>query len=220
MKPKQQMILSLCLIAAFALWTAAVSLVDVQAIGPDASTVGFAALNSAFHRLTGVHMSLYLLTDWLSLVPVGFVMGFAGLGLVQWIARRHLSRVDLSLFVLGGFYIAVMAVYVLFEFWVINHRPVWIDGVLEASYPSSTTLLVLCVMPTSILQLRSRIHNLLCRRCITLVLSAFTLFMAMGRLISGVHWLSDIIGSVLLSAGLVLMYHSAARGSVLSSASE
>ena len=28
-----------------------------------------------------------------------------------------------------------------------------------------------------------------------------------GRLVSGVHWLSDIVGGMLVSAGLVMIYH-------------
>lgn len=53
-----------------------VSLIDVRAIGPNGSTVGFAALNGRIHDLTGVHMTLYILTDWLGLVPVAFMLGF------------------------------------------------------------------------------------------------------------------------------------------------
>ena len=97
--------------------------------------------------------------------------------------------------------------YLFFESVVINYRPVLINGFLESSYPSSTTLLVMCVMPTAIMQLTSRITNILLRNIIAGIIIAFTAFMVIGRLISGVHWLSDIIGGALLSAGLVLMYH-------------
>ena len=199
---------SVCLLVAVALWTAAVCLIDVQPIGPQGSTVGFASVNQFVHALTGVHMSLYTITDWLELVPFGFAASFALLGLMQWIRRKHLLKVDRNILVLGVFYVVVAAVYVLFEHFPVNYRPILINGLPETSYPSSTTLLVMCVMPTSALQMEGRIRNTLLRRCITLIISAFTVFMVIGRLVSGVHWFSDIIGSILLSAGLVLMYYS------------
>ena len=194
------------LFAAFLLWTAAVCTVDLQSIGPLGSIVGLATLNRWFHRLTGVHMFLYTLTDWLSLIPLGVMVGFALMGLVQWIGRRSLKKVDRSLFVLGGFYLAVMGVYGFFECVVVNYRPVLIDGVLEASYPSSTTMLVMCVVPTAVMQLNDRIENKMLRKWLSGAMIVFTVFMVTARLISGVHWLSDIIGGGLISAALVMTY--------------
>ena len=202
----RELCIALCLLAAFVLWTALVRLTDVQEIGPRGSAVGFATVNKAFHDLTGVHMSLYIITDWLGLVPIGVAMGFAILGLAQWIRRKRLLQVDRSILALGGFYLAVIAVYVFFEMVVINYRPVLIDGFLEASYPSSTTMLVLCVMPTAIMQLNARIKNRGIKRCVAFAIAAFTAFMVIGRLIAGVHWATDIIGAVLLSTGLFMLY--------------
>lgn len=194
------------LLAAFALWTLAVQHIDVQAIGPNGSSVGFAGLNSWVHDLTGVHMGLYVLTDWLGLVPMGFVLGFAVLGLVQWMRRRKLFRVDHDILLLGGFYLLVLILYLVFETVAVNARPVLIDGRLEASYPSSTTMLVLCVIPTAMMQLRARIRNTKVRTIVLTILAVFTACMVVGRLIAGVHWFTDIIGGVLLSAGLVALY--------------
>ncbi len=196
----------ICITAAFLLWTVAVRFIDVAAIGPGESTVGFATINQFAHNLTGVHMSLYTITDWLGLVPIGFAMGFALRGLCQWIKRKHLLKVDYSIFVLGGFYIATAAVYIFFERVVINYRPVLINGYLEASYPSSTTMLVMCVMPTAIMQLNSRIKNATSKRWVRFVIMAFIAFMVVGRFVSGVHWFTDIVGGALVSAGLVLLY--------------
>ena len=196
------------LLGAFVVWTATVRLVDVQLIGPQGSAVGLATINSWVHNLTGVHMSLYTVTDWLGLVPIGVAMGFALLGLIQWIKRKHLRQVDFSILVLGGFYLLVMAAYVLFEVFVINYRPVLINGCLEASYPSSTTMLVLCVMPTTLMQLNARIKSQTLKRWVGFGITAFILFMVIGRLLSGVHWFTDIIGGALLSAGLVMLYYS------------
>ena len=199
-----------CMLLAFLLWTVAIQFVDVQAIGPQESSVGFATINQFVHNLTGVHMSLYTITDWLGLVPLMFVMGFGTLGLIQWIKRKHLLKVDYSILVLGGFYIIVMAVYVLFEMLVVNYRPVLISGILEPSYPSSTTMLVGCVMPTALMQIKVRINNEKLRKWITCLVWIFTAFMVIARLISGVHWCTDIIGGILLSAGLVMMYYALA----------
>ena len=209
MKQKRQFAASVELLGAFVLWTLAVRWVDVQSIGPEGSAVGFATVNRVLHRLTGVHMGLYMLTDWLGLVPVAVGMGFGILGLAQWIRRRSLWKVDRSILVLGGFYLVVIAVYVLFESVVINYRPVLINGFLEASYPSSTTLLVLCVMPTAWLQLRSRIKHRLFKSTASVAIGAFTAFMVVGRFFSGVHWFTDIVGGALLSASLVGLYRSA-----------
>ena len=196
------------MLAVFVLWTVLICFVDVQAIGPRQSSVGFATLNGYIHNLTGVNMSLYIITDWLGLVPIGVAFGFAVLGIVQCIKRKSLLKVDRSILTLGGFYIVVMAVYILFEIVVINYRPTLIDGYLEASYPSSTTILVMCVMPTAMMQLRTRIKNDLFRRCVMLTITVFITFMVIGRLVSGVHWITDIIGGALLSTAIVLMYYS------------
>ena len=151
-------------------------------------------------------MTLYTITDWLSIVPICFVIAFGILGFIQLINRKNILKVDYDILVLGGFYVTVMAMYVLFEMIVVNYRPVLIEGVLEASYPSSTTMLVMCIMPTTIMQLNRRIKSIRLKGMVSFILSLFTAFMVVGRLISGVHWLSDIIGGALLSIGLVMMY--------------
>ena len=195
------------MLAVFVLWTVLIRFVDVKAIGPRESSVGFATLNGYVHNLTGVNMSLYVVTDWLGLVPIGVAFGFAVLGLVQWIKRKSLLKVDRSILALGGFYIVVMAVYILFEIVVINYRPTLINGYLEASYPSSTTMLVMCVMPTAMMQFSTRIKNNLFRRCVMFTITVFIAFMVIGRFLSGVHWVTDIIGGALFSTAIVFMYY-------------
>ena len=193
------------LLCVFALWTVAVCFLDVSPIGPNGSTVGFATLNGWFHRLTGVHMSLYVITDWLGLVPVAVCLAFAVLGLCQWMSRKSIAKVDCDLLLMGAFYVVTIAVYLLFETVVINYRPVLMEGFLEVAYPSSTTLLVLCVMLTALMWLRSRTAP----RWIAVVIVLFIAFMVLGRLISGVHWLTDILGGVFLGGGLTMAYAAA-----------
>ena len=193
-------------LAVFFMFTLTVRFIDVEAVGAAGSSVGFSTINQSVHEFFGVHMPLYTVTDRLSIVPVGVMLGFTILGLAQWIGRKSLFRVDADILALGGFYIVVMGVYLLFEAFAVNYRPVLINGQLEASYPSSTTVLVLCVMLTAEIQIRARIKKKWLRRAISFFSIAFAAFMVIGRLLSGVHWITDIVGGVLLSAGLVLMY--------------
>ena len=194
------------LIAAFALWTALVQIVDVRPVGQNGTDIGFATFNTWFHGLTGVHMGIYTATDWLGLVPVAVCLGFGALGAMQLIRRRSLLAVDPDLLLLGVHYVAVAAAYLVFEAFPINYRPIPIDGVMETSYPSSTTLLVLGVMPTLACQAATRMEAGLAKGAIVASVSAFSALMVVGRLVSGVHWATDIVGSVLLAAGLFAMY--------------
>ena len=200
---------SIVFFLAFVLWTALVRFADVQAVGPNASEVGFATLNGWFHRLTGTHMSIYTITDWLGLVPILVCLVFAGLGFVQLVKRRSLFRVDGDILMLGLYYVVVIACYLFFEMVPINYRPVLIEGHLEASYPSSTTLLVLCVMPTLIFQVKRRVRNAKMKKMVIAGTVLFSAGMVAGRLVSGVHWLTDIVGAVLLSAALFSTYQAA-----------
>ena len=194
------------LLLAFALWTVLICRVDVQQAGPQGTRVGFAALNTAFHRLSGVHMTLYAITDWLGLVPIGVCLGFGALGLVQLLRRKRLRRVDPDLLLLGAYYVLVILGYLFFEAVPVNYRPILIEGRLEASYPSSTTLLVLSVMPTLQLQVGRRSKNAAVRGAVCAFAVLFSTFMVIGRLLSGVHWLTDIVGAVFLSIGLFFIY--------------
>lgn len=205
-KAKKHFYLGVLFLTAFIIWTFLLRLIDVRAIGPNDSVVGFATINRFVHNWTGTNMKLYVITDWLGIVPLATAFLFAALGMWQWLKRRKISKVDYSLLVLGGFYIAVITAYLLFENVVVNYRPILIDGVLEASYPSSTTMLVLTVMPTAIMQHKERIKNNVYKKIIVVIMLVFILFMVIGRLMSGVHWFTDIIGGVLLSAGLVNGY--------------
>jgi undecaprenyl-diphosphatase len=181
--------------------------VDLKPIGPDNSTVGFATINGYFHRLTGTNMTLYTITDWLGLVPIFVALFFGVIGLVEWIKRKSILKVDFGILTLGSFYIVVMLVYILFEKVVINYRPMLINGVLEVSYPSSTTLLTMCVMPTAIIEFKELIKSKFLNKFLTYAIIIFTAFMVISRLLSGVHWLTDIIGGALLSTSLVTLYY-------------
>lgn len=197
------------LIACFIVWTLLIQKVDVQPLGVEGTDIGFATINCWFHELTGVHMEIYTVTDWLGLVPIFVCMIFGGVGCVQLIKRRSLFKVDYDIVILGVYYFLVILVYLIFEMIPINYRPILMEGFMEKSYPSSTTLLVLGVMPTVIEQVSRRTENVVVKNVIKVMVISFSIFMVWGRLIAGVHWLTDIVGSIMLSMGMFCLYRSA-----------
>ena len=206
---KKSLLIGSIFIAMFAVWTVLILTVDVQPLGQNGTGIGFATFNCWFHHFTGVNMVIYTITDWMGLVPVAICLSFAGIGLVQLIKRRSLFRVDADIMILGVYFVIVFLAYAIFEMIPINYRPILIEGKMEASYPSSTTLLGLSVMPALIEQIQRRLSGITAKRIIKIVEIAFSAFMVIGRLVSGVHWFTDIVGGVLLSAGVFMLYKAA-----------
>ena len=211
MTMKQKLwLLPAALWAAFVLFTLLLTCVDVQSIGTQGSAVGFATVNGWAFQLLGVHLIWYHITDWLGVAAIAIAFGFAVVGLYQWVKRKSLRKVDRHILVLGGFYLLVIGCYIFFEKVVINSRPILMDGNLEASYPSSHTMIVVSIMATA-----SMVFRALCPQkkgwCLAVDIFAAVVIAVtvMGRLIAGVHWLTDIVGGLLLSAALVVSYWAA-----------
>lgn len=203
MKKKTYFKLGLLFIVLFIFWTLAIQMIDVQPKGINGTNIGFATMNLFIHHLIGTNMTLYIITDWLGLIPFMICFIFALLGLCQWIQKKNLFKVDADLFVLGFYYLIVIGSYLIFEMIPINYRPILIDGRMEVSYPSSTTLLTLSVMLSFYDQLNRRVKV---NKITNSIIILFTLFMVIGRLISGVHWLSDIVGAIGISFGYYYLY--------------
>lgn len=208
-KGKRLLMVGGVLIVGFTIWTLLVQKIDVQPLGVKGTNIGFATINCWFHGLTGVHMEIYTITDWLGLVPIFICIIFGWIGCIQWIKRRSLIKVDYDIIFLGVYYLIVIVGYFIFEIIPINYRPILIEGYLEASYPSSTILLVLCVMPTLTEQINRRVEKNAVKKIVSSLVICFSAFMVMGRAISGVHWLTDIVGSIMLSTGLFYIYKAA-----------
>ena len=196
---KRKVFVGLVLAIMFALFTYLVQIVDVKPLGVNGTGIGFSTLNCMLHKVFGVNMMLYTITDWAGLVPIFVAFSFGVLGLFQLIKRKSILKVDADILVLGVYYIVVATLYILFEMIPINYRPILINGFMETSYPSSTTLLVLGVMPTLAEQIGRRCKVALIKQMVSILTVAFSAFMVVARTISGVHWVTDILGSVIIS---------------------
>ena len=206
---RRSLIWSGCFFSLFLLLIILVKTVDVAAIGPAGTSIGLAGINGAVRDAIGTHPSMYWMTTVLGYLAILTAAGFAVFGGFQLISRRSLKKVDRSLLALAGLYAAVAVFYVLFEKVVINYRPVLMEAgqtFPEASFPSSHTMLgcTIFVSAGMVLDRYSRDTSLsTVLRAATIVLAVLTVG---GRLASGVHWLTDIIGGVLLSAALLCAF--------------
>ncbi|MBQ0124995.1 MAG: phosphatase PAP2 family protein [Clostridiales bacterium] len=207
---KRKFITGALLLVLFVIFTLSLKIVDVKQIGPMGTSVGYAALNSFISELFGKeHIDFYNITDYLGIVAILTAFGFAVFGAYQLISRKSFKKVDTDIYVLAAFYIAVMAAYVFFEIFVVNYRPVLLSESPEASYPSSHTMVTVCVMAAAIMQFKSRIKNKAIRNIAVCICAAIIVLTVLGRLISGVHWFTDILGGLILSASLISLYSAA-----------
>ncbi|MBR5401398.1 MAG: phosphatase PAP2 family protein [Treponema sp.] len=197
----------------FVVFTVLVKFVDVLPVGPENSLVGFAGVNIWVHQLLGTNSYGYELTQMFGVLALLAAAAFALLGLVQLIKGKSLRKVDSRLLWLGLVYIIVIILYVLFEKLAINYRPVILDEGLEPSYPSTHTMLILTIFGTAYRASGFFIKNettkgtviLTTIRTFCLAVMALTI---VGRLLSGVHWFTDIVGGVLVSLALITLYQS------------
>lgn len=203
---KKNIITSITMIILAVVYTILVKIIDVAPIGPNNSQVGFSKINSFFHNLLGSNMTIYKITEILGMIPLLMAGIYAIIGVVELIKRKSLTKVDYEIYALAGLYVVVLGLYVFFEKCIINYRPILIDGVLEASYPSSHTLMALCICGSSIIVnkriFNKKIFNLENKLSIFLVAT-----IVLGRFISGVHWFSDILGGIFISLALLSSFY-------------
>lgn len=204
---KRNLIISVSLILLSIIYTFLVKNVDVQSIGVNGTNIGFATINKFVFENVGVHMMCYRITEWLGVIPILSVFVYAVLGMVQLIKRKSLFKVDKEIIILGIFYVLVAGVYVFFEKVVINYRPVLLDGILEASYPSSHTLISTCFCISAIL-INKRLFSGKYTKYINAFLAIVCVLIVVGRLVSGVHWFSDIVGGLIISSTLLVSFYS------------
>ena len=207
-KRRKLFLTTLVLFIITAVYTLLVMKYDVQNIGPKGSSVGFAGINGLVHKALPYNETWYKITKYLGVVPFLYCVFYGLQGIMQLIKHKSIKKVDKRLLYLGLFYVVMLAVYVLADKIVINYRPILEDGVLESSYPSSHTLLAVCVCASSLLIAKYYIKNPKLLRLFNYGTMILMAVLVIGRLLSGVHWLTDIMGGIIISTFLVYLYYS------------
>lgn len=206
-KKKRNFLISAILILIAIVFTILVKVVDVKPVGANETSIGFATVNQFVFKTIGVNMVWYHITDWLGIVSICIAMAYALIGIIQLVKRKSLFKVDKEIIILGLFYIFVIALYIFFEKIIVNYRPVLMDGSLEASYPSSHTLMIICLCGSFII-VNKRLFNNNISKVINILSLVIIFITVIGRLISGVHWFTDVIGGIFISLALLMTLYS------------
>ena len=208
MKKYTKIIIGSAILLAFIIWTILVKTVDVKEMG--VSTVGLATFNDAFLKHLPLNETLLKITDILMYSVIAAALVFAGIGVFQWIKRKSFKAVDKEIFVLGISYIVVIGLYFLFDkVIVINNRPYILpgDSTAEPSYPSSHTMTALFVFLSAVPMVNYLLKDKKVEKIIVnIALILLAVFTVVGRILSGAHWMSDIVGGILISIGLLYIF--------------
>lgn len=207
-KINKNFIIGLTFLIVFVLFTILVKFVDVEAVGPLGSEVGFSHINHDFFEFCGHSKVWDYVSDAMIVVSLLVVLAFVVLGVVQLVKRKSLKKVDSNILILGVFYMLLAIVYLFFEVVVINYRPVLVEGTLKASYPSTHTMLSLFIIASAEIQLH-KFYSVNKKLLLSAdIISSFLLFLiVVSRVLSGVHWLTDILGAILIELALLFIYN-------------
>lgn len=207
-KTKLYFILSSILLAAFLLLIVLLKTVDVKAVtltGSDGTfdtEIGLAGLNIAVSNAIKFNSTWYKITGVLGILPLIIACAFVVFGVVQLVMRKSLKRVDGEIYLLGGLYVLTFIIYIFFEKVIINYRPVILYKAPEASFPSSHTVLSLVICMSASFMLEKYVKKQAVLHGMQIALGALAVFIVLGRILAGVHWLTDILGGLLISLAL------------------
>lgn len=190
----------------FIVFTILVKTFDVEPAGAMNSVIGFSSLNLAVRKLLGTNNFCYVLTQSFGILAILFAGIFAITGFIQLLKRKSLLKVDHEILMAGIVYALMIILYVLFEKIAINYRPIVLNEELEASYPSTHTMLILTIFGTAVSISDLYIKNPKIKLLSKIFCIAVMWLTVVCRLLSGVHWFTDIIGGVLISLCLISLY--------------
>lgn len=209
MKKIQYLLPAIISTALFIIWTILVKTVDVQYIS-NIGFLGFYNLNiSVNEKIQAMNVGLFdNVSDVLLFISLATIIPFAVVGVVQLIKNKSLKKVDPVLYIMLLGYVLMLAGYFIFEIMNVNASPVSTPEKIKPSYPSSH---VLAFLSLSFIALTGLFHFVDLEKQFKIVfIVCFALAdvcMVVTRLLSGQHYLTDIIGGILLSASVITIVY-------------
>lgn len=214
---KTNYLLSLILLVIVIAYTILVAKVDVKPVGPVnpatgvTSEVGFSTINSAIAKKLEYNSTFYKISKYAGYLAFAFIAFYGVIGLAQLIKKKNLKDINKVLYALAVFYVCVAIVYALFEVLTINYRPVVMENELEASYPSSHTMLAICVCGSSLIVSHYLVKKEGFKILLNIAAVIMMILIVVTRTLSGVHWFTDIVGAIIISVFMLQTFASSIK---------
>jgi undecaprenyl-diphosphatase len=185
-----------------------VKFLDVAAIGPENTSIGFSTINWWLHNLTGVNMTWYKVSNITGYLAIAFALAVWIIAIIQLIKRKSFAKIDKEIAWASILYIVLALVYFFFKVVVINYRPIIMPGDLhvEGSFPSSHTLFAWTIYTSLIFLIKKYVTKKNLKVILEILVWLIIAVTLVGRILSGAHWGTDILGGILIGNALVIGY--------------
>lgn len=168
--------------------------------------VGFSWLNGEIFRGTEPLQTAGWdkVSDIIMAFAIIVAAGFGIAGLVQLVKK---GKIDARIWKMWLVYGAMAIIYAIFEYLaVVNTRPTLNNGAVESSFPSTHVLVVATVLSLMVVALPKYLDDKKARVLIAVISAIATALVMTGRVMSGQHWFTDVLGALLWSLFLVSLY--------------
>lgn len=192
----------------FAIFTILVKFVDTSVVATTGTQIGLSSINKPLFDFFGANETWGTISTLLFVIAGVVVLTLATIAVVEMIKSKSLFKINHKLLLVALLYVLTAIFYVIFEFVIINYRPLLDEGLIKASYPSSHTLLICVVCLSACLIVPDYIKSNPLKITITTILCLISVLAPITRLLAGMHWFTDVVASIILSLALVMLYYS------------
>ena len=180
----------------------------------DLGSINLRALNNGFRGLFGYEQggyfrSLYLITEGLGVVSILACLFWTGMGIKDLIKYRDINDVDKSIFATWLLYVLALIVWRVTLKISVSYAPVSVHpkSALVVSFPCGNTFLIIISMCSSIYLIGYFLEEK--KKLVLALRVACIAILALGiifRTVSGVNWLTDILGAIGFAVPAVVLY--------------
>lgn len=143
-------------------------------------------------------------SDVILYISLLFILGLAIYGFYQLSKKRSLFKVDKDIIFIGCGLAILAFVWLVFDKLIdVNYRPIAISGTAQTSFPSTHTMIAAFVLLAATRAILKRNGNEIKYQLLAYSGSSILILLcSLGRILSKMHWATDVLGGLFIGVGL------------------